>query len=274
MRRSPGGRSRARHGQPIRKARVSRSGRRIGRGGRRRQVDLVEALRARAARRRAPPATAPCSSRCMTRSVAREAAGQVEDVAGGSSGSARARPPVASAHQIGKSVMTGPAGVQRDARPPAICAAERLVASLAVSRDRAPNVGRSATREQERAGDRQRRAEPGHRLRPAAPLAEPDDPRVQGEQALMISRTWTGPAAWRNVPHVVATGNSEARDDERDGAHEDERPQRRAPRRTTAGRRSPITETGNAGQQQDGEQVVPEALDPHLQQPRRALTAR
>ena len=42
----------------------------------------------------------------------------------------------------------------------------------------------------------------------------------------MMSRTWTAPAAWRNVPQVVATGKSRLGHEERDDADDDERSKR------------------------------------------------
>ena len=80
-------------------------------------------------------------------------------------------------------------------------------------------------------------AEPRDRLassRAGGPAAA--IPASSAPSAETSSRTWTGTAAWRNVPQVVATGNSEARDEEREQAHEQDRPQRPGRGPATAGR--------------------------------------
>ena len=85
----------------------------------------------------------------------------------------------------------------------------------------------------------------------------------------MMSSTWTGAAAWRNVPHVVATGNSRLVTRNVDRAD-----QHHGPQRAVAGlprqRQQADDRERDAQEEQHVEDVVGQALDAHLEEPRRA----
>ena len=82
-------------------------------------------------------------------------------------------------------------------------------------------------------------------------------------RALTISSTWTAPAAWRNVPQVVATGKTRLVTRNVRTLTSDERPQRARP---TGPRQRDETDQGDreAGRDEDVDQVVPDAVDPEL----------
>ena len=70
--------------------------------------------------------------------------------------------------------------------------------------------------EQQRRGDRERRRRarrPAASSRACTPIQAIS--RSSPSSADTISRTWAGPAAWRNVPHVVETGKSRLVNEER-----------------------------------------------------------
>ena len=64
-------------------------------------------------------------------------------------------------------------------------------------------------REERRAEDPEQRSEPGDRAGSSPAGARAGRSRRRGRAAPTARcSTWTGPAAWRNVPHVVATGKT------------------------------------------------------------------
>ena len=163
--------------------------------------------------------------------------------------------------------MTGPAARRAAGRSPPSVGRARRSRSRGRPRRR-PNDGSSDAREQQR---RRRspsaRPEPGDRARPAAPRADPgDDARRARAAPRSTSSTWTGPAAWRNVPHVVATGKTRLVTRNVTRLTTSERPERRRRDPTTAAPTRPMNEIGMPGQQQDVEQVVGEPVDAHLEQ--------
>ena len=169
----------------------------------------AEALGARAALRPGWPATVrgrPPRRRsggaCRRSDRARS-----RTLAGDSLGSARLRTPVSSASQIGKSVMTGPR--RRPRRP----SAARTRPQVRVLGGRLAAVGAERGQQDRREQDGRRRWRArGRATPPAASSAGAGRPRrspaSSASRQLRISRTWTGPAACRNVPQVVETGKS------------------------------------------------------------------
>ena len=106
-------------------------------------------------------------------------------------------------------------------------------------------------REEQRAEDRRAA---GRARRPAGSSRAGRPTRAisasSASSAETISRTWTGPAAWRNVPHVVATGKTQAGDQERREADDEQRPDRGAadrPRQRRAGRSARSAARAGAG---------------------------
>ena len=91
---------------------------------------------------------------------------------------------VASASQIGKSVMTGPGSSDRTM--PALPSSSARASASYRARGRrarpAPSAGEQHDAEQQAAGDRERRPEPRDRVGPAAALADPADERIEDEQ--------------------------------------------------------------------------------------------
>ena len=94
-------------------------------------------------------------------------------------------------------------------------------------------------------------------------------PASSASSADRTIRTWTGPAAWRNVPQVVATGKSRL-------VTRKVTPASRTTGRTAAprachGRASEADERDRqTRQEQDREEVVGEPVDPHLEEASRA----
>ena len=75
---------------------------------------------------------------------------------------------------------------------------------------------------------------------------------------MMIS-TWTGPAAWRNVPHVGGDREEQARHEERDQAEHHDRPDGRGRASLPRQRQQPDDRHRDARQDQHVDQVVAEA---------------
>ena len=119
-------------------------------------------------------------------------------------------------------------------------AAELRVLRRPSSRDPAPNDGSSATENSSRAEDAEQRPEPGDRPGPAQPARRAGRSARRGRAApTRRAGPGPGPAAWRNVPHVVATGKTRLVTRNVDDADEDERPDRgaaRLPRQRRGGR--------------------------------------
>ena len=171
------------------------------------EVELAEAVGP------STPASRSCgqwvlsaSSRTTSCRVEARVGRQVEDVARRFVGECQGRVRCVSAIQIGKFVMIGPALASSGWPISAIRAASAVVA-LGGARDPAPNVGRSAT---EKSSDPKipssGPSQATGRSSPAGP--DPGDQASSARSAETTSRTWNGPAAWRNVPHVVATGKT------------------------------------------------------------------
>ena len=113
-----------------------------------------------------------------------------------------------SAIQIGKLVMTGPDEPSSGWPTEAITAASSRYCVGGGARARAE---RRQQRDREERASRRCRAALRAR-RPAGSSRAGARPARSGRRARAAprstSRTWNGPAAWRNVPHVVATGKT------------------------------------------------------------------
>ena len=93
--------------------------------------------------------------------------------------------------------------------------------------------------------------------------------RSRARRPPTMSRTWTGPAAWRNVPHVVETGNRRVVAPNVSALRRSDRAQGRAAADPGQGDEPEERDRG-ARHEQDVEQVVGEALDPRRHEPGRA----
>ena len=186
---------------------VERVGQR--RVGGRRQSRPLEAVARRGRRRRGPPASRRARRRRRPGAGCRTSGrGQRRLPATRSAGRAPG-PPIASASQIGKFVMTGRSSSDRPAGGRERRVERRVaVANAATGRRRTASPA-DAPRNRSAPKIVSAGAEPGHGPRPAALRADRGDQPVEARAAPTI-RAGRGPApaAWRNVPQVVETGNS------------------------------------------------------------------
>ena len=192
----------------------TRGHRRAGRrpaGSRRRRGRARGSTTRRRRRRRGRPASAcsPASRRTSELRLEARVVGQVEDVARRLVGECQGRDP----HRLGhpdREVGDDRAGrrIERvadlgHARPRAPRSGPRS------PREPAPNVGRRATvKSSEPNTPRSAPSQATGRVQPCR-RPDPGDRRRRARAGRdTTSSTWAGPAAWRKVPHVVATGKT------------------------------------------------------------------
>ena len=188
---------------------------------------------------------------------------------GGSSGSARAGDPLHLRHPDREVADDrAGAGVERmaDLGHPG---GQRLVAFRRPRATRPPNVGRSAT---EKSTDPKipssGPSQATGRVQPSR-AAEAGDQGVEREQRRQDQQHVERTGRVEEGPPRRGDREDEARDEERAEADDDDRPDGRAADRPRQPDQADDRDR-QADQEQDAEQVVAEALDPHLDQPRRS----